>query len=243
MIPRNPSEAPAIGRQPRRGEEVVSAGDDVAWCGVGLHQVDRDDGIDSLTCVSVILAHADPAMAPMVDDAVCESAVAIAREWRWRQRCRLTLARAKPIQPAIREIRKIEDAKRDCPRATTIFVHAGAHVEWLWHEVRRTCAGPTRSHYDVATLLLRSCLQPVNSLLIKAHFRQADSLRNDEIRRDWRLPGSAGRRLWIHRHRCSVLQAVLFRRGSTPVGRHQLTPQGSMLISKRVRCSPFGRRL
>ena len=99
----------------------MSAGDDVAWCGAELHQVDRDDCIDSLTSVSVILAHADPAMAAVVDDAVCESPVAIARDW--RQRCRLTLARAKPIKPAIREIRKIEDAKRDCPRATTIFVH------------------------------------------------------------------------------------------------------------------------
>ena len=60
-------------------------------------------------------------MTAVVDDAVGEAPVAIAREWRWRQRCRLTLPRAKPVQPAIREIRKIEDAKRDCPRAATIF--------------------------------------------------------------------------------------------------------------------------
>ena len=157
MIPRKPSEAPAIGRQPWRGEEVVSAGDDVAWCGAWLRQVDRDDGIDNLTCIGVILAHADPAMAAMVDDAVCKSPVAITREWRWRKRRRLTLTRAQPVQPAIHEIRKIEDAKRDCPRPATIFVHAGAHVGRLWHDVSRTCAGPTRAHYDVATLLLRPC--------------------------------------------------------------------------------------
>ena len=136
----------------------MSGGDDVAWCGARLRQVERDDGIDGLTGLSVVLAYADPEMTAMVNDAICELPMAIARDWRWRQRCRLTLARAKPVQPAIHEIRKIEDAKRDCPRAPTIFVHAGAHVERFWHEVSRTCTGPTRAHYDVATLLLRSCL-------------------------------------------------------------------------------------
>ena len=167
MVPGEPSEAPAIRRQPRRGNEVASIGDDVAWCGAGLRQIDRDDGIDRLTRAGVIFTHADPAMAAMVDDAICELPLAIVRERRWRQRCRLTLARAKPVQPAIREIRKIEDAKRDCPRAPTIFVHAGAHVERLWHDVCGRSASPTRAHYDVATLLLRSSLQPVNSLPIE----------------------------------------------------------------------------
>ena len=185
----------------------MSGGDDAAWCGARLRQVERDDGIDGLTGLSVVLAYADPEMTAIVNDAICESPMAIARDWRWRQRCRFTLARAKPVQPAIHEIRKIEDAKRDCPRATTIFVHAGAHVERLWHEVSRTCTGPTRAHYDVATLLLWSCLQPVYGLPIEAHFRQADGLRNDEIRRDRRLPGSVGCRLRVRRHRCSVWQA------------------------------------
>jgi hypothetical protein len=63
----------------------VSIGDDAAWCGAGPCQVDGDDGIDRLTATSVILAHADPAMAPVINDAVCESPVAIVREWCWRQ--------------------------------------------------------------------------------------------------------------------------------------------------------------
>ena len=48
-------------------------------------------------------------MTAVIEDAVCESPVAIARGWRWRQRCRLILAGANSVQPAIREIRKIED--------------------------------------------------------------------------------------------------------------------------------------
>ena len=64
----------------------------------------------------------------------------------------LTLARAKPVQPAIREIRKIEDAKRDCPRAATIFVHAGAHVERLWHDVSVEAPAP-----PARTTTLRPC--------------------------------------------------------------------------------------
>ena len=82
----------------------MPGGDDVACCGAGLRQVEHDDGIDRLTAASVILAYADPAMAAVVNDAVCESPMAIARKWRRRQRYRLTLARAKPVQPAIREI-------------------------------------------------------------------------------------------------------------------------------------------
>jgi hypothetical protein len=85
-------------------------GDDVACCSAELRQVERDDGINRLTATSVILAHADPAMAIAVDDAVCETPLAIMREWGWRKRRRLTVLRAKPVQPAIREIRKIEDA-------------------------------------------------------------------------------------------------------------------------------------
>ena len=74
----------------------MSGGDDVAWCGARLRQVERDDGIDRLTGLSVVLAYADPEMTAIVNDAICESPMAIARDWRWRQRCRLTLARAKP---------------------------------------------------------------------------------------------------------------------------------------------------
>jgi len=88
MVPREPSKAPAIGRQPWRGDEVMSGGDDVACCGAGLRQVERDDGIDGLTGLSVVLAYADPEMTAVIEDAVCESPVAIARGWRWRQRCR-----------------------------------------------------------------------------------------------------------------------------------------------------------
>ena len=88
---------------------------------------------------------------------------------------------------------------------------AGAHVERLWHDVSRIRACPTRAHYDVATLLLWSCLQPVSNLPIETHFRQADRLSNDEIRRDRRFPGSVGCRLLVRRHRCSVLRAVLHR--------------------------------
>jgi hypothetical protein len=87
----------------------MSGGDDVACCGARLRQVERDDGIDGLTGLSVVLAYADPEMTAVIEDAVCESPVAIARGWRWRQRCRLTLAGANSVQPVIREIRKLED--------------------------------------------------------------------------------------------------------------------------------------
>ena len=70
----------------------MPGGDDVACCGARLRQVERDDGIDRLTATGVILAYADPAMIGVIDDAVCESPMAIAPEWRRRQRYRLTLA-------------------------------------------------------------------------------------------------------------------------------------------------------
>ena len=65
------------------------------------------------------------------------------------------------------------------PHTSGTSLSAQARYAAGTREIRiRAC--PTRAHYDVATLLLWSCLQPVSNLPIETHFRQADRLRNDE---------------------------------------------------------------
>src|SRR5262245_41595864 len=152
----------------------MPAGECRAGSSAWLTEVDGDNRIDGLAATRVVLAHADPARAAAVDDAVCEAPLAITRRRCRRERRRLALAGAEPIEAAIRKIREIEDAIRDGPGAAAVFVHARSHIERWRHDVGRTgCIG---AHHDVAALLLRARFQPVQDLAVEAHLRQPDRL-------------------------------------------------------------------
>ena len=95
MIPREPDEPSSVRRQPRRSEEIVPAHQHASGPLAALARVrrgceiDGDDGIDRLAVDRVILAHADPAVAAMVDHAVGKPPLAPARGRRGRERLRL----------------------------------------------------------------------------------------------------------------------------------------------------------
>ena len=71
-------------------------------------EIDGDDGIDRFAVDGVILAHADPAAAPLIDDAVGEAPLPLARGRLGRERLGLGRAWHLPIQAAVREIREID---------------------------------------------------------------------------------------------------------------------------------------
>jgi len=74
----------------------------------GVAEVDDDDGIDRLAIDGVILAHADPAAAALVDHAVGETPLPAARGRRGRECLWLRGAWHLPIQAAVREIGEID---------------------------------------------------------------------------------------------------------------------------------------
>jgi hypothetical protein len=157
-------------------------------------QIDRDDAVCDLALDGVILAHADPAIPMLVDHAVSEPPVAPARGRRGSERLRRR-ARRLAIKAAVAEVGEIEGAVVHGPRAAAVFVHARAHVERHRRDVGRI-AVRAGAHHHVAALFLRAPFDPVDGVAVEAHVRQADGLRDDEVRGDRRLPGPVRRRFF-----------------------------------------------
>src|SRR5262249_20619955 len=122
-----------------------------------------------------------------------ETPAAPARGWRWSERLRRRAGRL-AIEAAVAEVGEEERSLMHGPRAAAVFVHARARVERRRCDVGRAggCAG---AHGYIAALLLRAPFDPVDGAAVEAHLRQADGLRDDEVRRDRRLPGAVRRRL------------------------------------------------
>ncbi len=189
MVPAQPDQRAAVGRQPRRAEEVVAADQHAARIVRAPGQIHRDDGVDGLAAAAVILAHPDPTVASAIDDAVGETPAAYRVGGRCRERLRRSFLRCEAIKPAIGEMREVDRAIRHQPGATAVFVHAGADVERRRHHVGHA-AGAGGAYDHIASLLLRPRLQPVDRAAVEPHVGETDRLRDDEIRRDRRPPGA-----------------------------------------------------
>ena len=157
-------------------------------------EFDGDDGIDRFARDGVILAHADPAVAAMVDHAVGKPPISPRRGRCWCERLRLGCAARQSIQAAVGEIGEIDASVRHHPRSAAVFVHARARVVGRRRDVgRRSVAGVAHDH--VAALLLRPPFQPIDIVAVEPHVRQRNGLRDNQLRCDRRLPGAVGRGL------------------------------------------------
>src|SRR5262249_27495047 len=107
MIPGEPCEPPSIRREPRRSIEIVPPREHVSGP-TATTEIDGDDGIDGLAVDGVVLAHADPAATVLIDHAVGEAPLPLARGRLGRKRLRLERAWHLPIQAAVREIGEID---------------------------------------------------------------------------------------------------------------------------------------
>jgi hypothetical protein len=85
----------------------VSAGEHVSGP-AAVAEIDGDNGIDRLAVDGVILAHANPAAAALIDHAVGEVPLPPARGRLGRERLWLGRAWHLPIQVTVREIREID---------------------------------------------------------------------------------------------------------------------------------------
>jgi hypothetical protein len=70
--------------------------------------IDRDDGIDRLAVDGVILAHADPTITALIDHAVREAPLPLARRRFGREWARLGHAWRLRVQAAVCEIGQID---------------------------------------------------------------------------------------------------------------------------------------
>ncbi len=79
----------------------------------GMVEIDGDDRVDRLALDRVILAHADPATAAVVDDAIGEPPVTRGR--RERHRLRLGCALRLAIEAAVGEMGEVDGSVRHQP--------------------------------------------------------------------------------------------------------------------------------
>ena len=159
-------------------------------------EIDGDDGVDRLAAGGVILAHADPAIAAMIDHPVGEPPLPVTRRRLRRQRLRHGCVRRQAIETAVGEVGEGDGAVPHGPRAAAVFVHARARVEWRWNHVGRRCA-LFGAHHHRPALLLRTPFQPVDVSTVEPHVRQRNRLRDDEVRRDRRFPRAIRRGLGL----------------------------------------------
>ena len=196
MVPGQPEKLAAVRREARRGEEVVPLRQDASGLRARAVEVHGDNRINRLAFAAVILAHADPALARLVDHAVSEAPGIRARRLR-REGAWSVVAIGLAIKPPVGKAREIDRAVRDQPRTAAVFMYARARVEGLWRDVAvlAICARP---HDDISPLLLRAALEPVDIFPVEADVRQRDRLGDDQVGRDRRLPGTVGCDLLLH---------------------------------------------
>src|SRR5262249_32628928 len=85
--PSEPGEPPSVRREPRRSIEIVPTREHVSGSAAGA-EIDGDDGIDRFAVNGVILAYADPAATALVDHAIGETPLPLARGRIRRERLR-----------------------------------------------------------------------------------------------------------------------------------------------------------
>ncbi len=190
MLPGEPEQRASVGRQSRRCDEIVAADQNLAGIAARLREINGNDGVDRLAARRVVLAHADPAIASAIDDAIGISPLmfAIARSRRQRLRRRRAVTRA--VEPAIGEVREIDYAVNDGPRGAAIFVHARAGTERLRRQVCGGGACSIAADDHEAALLLRPALEPVAPVAVETRLRERDRLRHDQLGGDGRLPAT-----------------------------------------------------
>ena len=124
----------------------------------------------------MVLTHADPAPV-RVDHAVRVAPGTLGRE----------RPGVETVQAAVGVVREPEPPARHRIRAAAVLVDAGPHVEWRG---RQFDAVP---HHGRPAAFLRPRLHPVHLAPVDPDLREADRLRDDQVRANGRLPASIGR--------------------------------------------------
>src|SRR5258708_30975591 len=111
---------------------------DAAWLHSGTLKVNRNDRVDRLPVAAMVLAHADPAIARLVDHAVGKAPAARRRGWCRRERLRRAVPLA--IKPPVGEIPEDERAARHPPPPSALPGPPPRDVERCGRWARRPSA-------------------------------------------------------------------------------------------------------
>src|SRR5581483_39525 len=190
MVPLQPREPRAVGRQPRVRIEVGARGKHL-WVGLQADalQGNGDDLVARFSRATVILAHADHALALRVDFEVRVLTLRRARQRDWRAITRLA---EELVVGEAREVAEIHSAVAHRVAAAAVLMHAGARVETLRRDVVDAAIGAA-AHDDRASLLLRPGLDPVDVAAIELNLIETRRAGRDLRSGERRNPGAVRR--------------------------------------------------
>ena len=139
--------------------------------------IDSHDGIYRFAAGErVILAHSYPCVPPLVDYTVGVAQRAVFRAF-GRERLRFGAIGVQRVEALIDGIGKVEDAVRDGPCSATIFVNAGAGVEWRGENI----APRLPAHHHAAAGFLGTRFEPVDVITVEADFGESDGLGDNQV--------------------------------------------------------------
>ena len=183
VVPRDPGDGPAVGRDRGPRHEVGARRQHLAAVGVGTVQVEPHQLVGRLGVARMVLAH-------RVDVLAVQHQPAEAPRPRRRDRHRLGGAGVEPVDPVVTRVREDHGAVEHGIRATAVLVHAGARVpRGRQHVVGRGAVVP---HQHGAAGLARAALEPVGVAAVDAHLVEGHLPRRQGLRGDRRGPGAVG---------------------------------------------------
>ena len=206
MVPAQPGEPAAVGRQARAGEEVVAAGQHRLLAGA---QGDGDDRVDRLARGRVVLAHGDQPVARRVEHRVGVAEGAAAGDGPRR------LAAAHAPDPLVGVVAEEELAVGgDDEGAAAVLVHPVAGVEGRRVDVGAASVGGALDD-DVATVLGRPAFAGEDGVAGDRDLAEAHGGGGQRLGAERRPPAAEGRDLaWrrrgpsVHHHRADRLAAL-----------------------------------
>ena len=186
MVPGEPGQAVALGREARRGEEVVAVDEDGGFALAVERQ--RDDRVDRLAGTTVILADRQQAPATRVEAQVGETLGALGRD---RDRWLGPIGRL-AVEAAVREVREDDRPRGDGQGAAAVLVDAVADVEARRGDVADNAV--RREADDGASPLLgRSALEPQDVATVDPDLREGGRAAQHVLDADRRRPAPVRR--------------------------------------------------
>ena len=184
MVPAEPGEAPAVGAETGRAEEVVARDQLPAGVVVPV-EVEGDDAVDRLAGGAMVLADREHALAGRIELEIGIAQLAVARG---RDRRRAVLA-VQTAELLVGEVGRDDDAVPDGVCAAAVFVDPRAHVEGRRGQVGGR-ARQRAAHQHRAAAFFGPGLEPVGDLAIEHRLRQPDLGGSDQIGADRRCPAA-----------------------------------------------------
>ena len=183
MLPPDPGEVAAVGREARESEKMRSRGKGSDACLIirtGTVELHRHD-VPRDHAIRVRLAHRND-VRPADADVAESKAAAGRREWHG---CRAAVIQ--PIEPLVAELHEDERAVgRDRPRSSPVFMHAAAGIPRCGQHIALRVA------HGIPSTLPRAALQPPHVVANPAASLHRMPTLGDVASRDRREPGSIG---------------------------------------------------